>query len=312
MLRNFRRRLYTISMIVSIGIIVFNEEKNIVYLLDSLLKQKLKKVKIGEIIVVSSGSVDQTNDIVKKFSEKHKNIRLVTQKKRQGKASAVNLFLKSAQNHFVIIMSGDLVLKPDTVEQLVTPLHHSTVGIVGSHPVPVNDPNTFMGYAAHFMWDLHHLISLKKPKMGEMIAFRKIFQKIPVLSAVDEANIEPLIRGQGYKAVYAPQAIVFNKGPETVSEFITRRRHIAYGHHCVKKEYSYEVSTSSSLNIIFMLLKNIKLSWRFFLWTPAVMALELYGRILGYMDYKLKLKQHTIWQITPSTKQVIPIGKQND
>lgn len=36
---------------------------------------------------------------------------------------------------------------------------------------------------------------------------------------MDEANIEPLIRGQGYKALYAPQAIVNNKGPETVKQF---------------------------------------------------------------------------------------------
>jgi len=299
-------------MIVSIGIIVFNEEKNIAHLLESLFKQSLKKIKIGEVIVVSSGSVDKTNFIVNLYAKRNPKIRLITQKKRTGKASAVNLFLKQAKNHFVVIMAGDLILKNNTIEKLVSPLADSSVGIVGSHPVPVNNRNTFMGFAAHLMWDLHHYISLSKPKMGEMIAFRKIFQKIPVLSAVDEANIEPLIRGQGYKAVYAPQAIVYNKGPETISEFIARRRHIAFGHHCVKKEYSYEVSTSNSLNIFLMLLKNIKPSFRFFLWTPSIIFLEGYSRILGYLDYKLKLKSHTIWQITPSTKQILPIGRPSD
>ncbi len=299
-------------MIVSIGIIVFNEEKNITHVLDSLLKQKLKKISIGEVLVVSSGSVDNTNNLVSTYVKKYPHIKLITQKRRQGKASAVNIFLKQARNHFVVIMSGDLLLKNNTIENLVSPLANSSVGIVGSHPVPVNDPKTFMGFTAHLMWDLHHRISLSKPKIGEMIAFRKIFQKIPILSAVDEANIEPLIRGQGYKAVYAPQAIVFNKGPENISEFIARRRHIAYGHHCVKKEYSYEVSTSNSFNIFIMLIKNIKPSFRFFLWTPMIITLEFYSRILGYLDYKLKLKNHTIWQITPSTKQLVPAGSRND
>lgn len=298
-------------MIVSIGIIVFNEEKNIVHLLESLRKQQLKKVKIGEVIVVSSGSVDKTNHLVHSFAKKNKNIRLITQKTRQGKASAVNIFLKEVKNQIVIIMAGDLLLKNNTVETLVAPFTDSTVGIVGSHPVPVNDPNTFMGFAAHLMWNLHHSISSTKPKMGEMIAFRKIFEKIPVLSAVDEANIEPLIRGQGYKAVYAPEAIIYNKGPETIAEFIARRRHIAYGHYCVKKEYSYEVSTLNSLNIFAMLLKTMKPSLRFFLWTPAIIFLECYSRILGYLDYKLKLKSHTIWQVTPSTKQLVSAGRQN-
>lgn len=282
------------------------------HLLEDLTTQSLKTIKIGEIIVVSSGSVDKTNLLVNSYAKKNAKIRLITQKKRQGKASAVNLFLKQARNHFVVVMAGDLLLKNNTIESLVSPFADSTVGIVGSHPVPVNDENTFMGFTAHLMWSLHHQISLSSPKMGEMIAFRKIFQKIPVLSAVDEANIEPLIRGQGYKAVYAPNAIVNNKGPETVSEFIVRRRHIAYGHHCVKKEYSYEVSTSNSFNIIFTLIKNIQPSIRFFIWTPAIIALEAYARILGYVDYKLKRKSHTIWQVTPSTKQIVSIGKLSD
>ena len=222
------------------------------------------------------------------------------------------MFLKEAKSKVVIIMAGDLLLKNSTIEKLVTPLADSTVGIVGSHPVPVNDPKKFMGFAAHLMWDLHHVISTAKPKMGEMIAFRKIFEKIPVLSAVDEANIEPLIRGQGYKAVYAPQAIIYNKGPEKISEFISQRRRIAYGHYCVKKEYSYEVSTLNSLNILMMLLKNMKPSLRFFVWTPAIILLEWYCRFLGYLDYKLKLKSHTIWQVVPSAKQLVSAGRRSD
>ena len=140
--------------------------------------------------------------------------------------------------------------------------------------------------------------------MGEMIAFRKVFKKIPVLSAVDEANIEPLIRGQDYKAVYAPQAIVYNKGPENLREFIARRRHIYFGHIAAKHEYSYEVSTFSGLNIFGLILKHIEFNWRFFLWTPFVILLEVYSRFLGYLDYKFKLKSHTVWEVTPSTKEL--------
>ena len=299
-------------MNISIGIIVFNEEKNIVHLLHSIEKQILKSIKIEEIIVVSSGSVDRTNALVSSYAEKNLTIKLITQAKRQGKASAVNIFLKQAKNEVVVIMGGDLLLKKDTIENLVKPLADPSIGIVGSHPIPVNNSNTLMGYAAHLMWGLHHQISLHKPKMGEMIAFRKVFHKIPVLSAVDEANIEPLIRGQGYIAIYEPKAIVYNKGPETIGEFIARRRHIAYGHYCVKKEYSYEVSTLNSFNIVGLLIKNIKFSWRFLIWTPAIVSLEVYSRFLGFVDYKLKLKNHTIWQVTPSTKQIVTAGRPND
>lgn len=287
---------------ISVGIIAYNEGQNIGHLLDSLLAQSLDKVSIAEIIVVSSGSTDQTNQIVKNYRQKDPRLRLVLENERRGKASAVNKFIALASEDLVVMISADLLLEKEAIEKLVSPLRDPQIGIVGSHPVPVNDPQGLTGFAAHLLWNLHHQISLETPKMGEAIAFRKIFSQIPVLSSVDEAQIEPLIRGQGYQAVYAPQAVVRNKGPETVKEFISRRRHIFSGHLATKYEYSYEVATLNGLRIFWLLLKNFRLSWRFLLWTPLVVALEMISRFLGLLDYKFKLQNQAIWEIASSTK----------
>ncbi len=290
---------------ISIGIMAFNEEKNIANLLSSLQKQRLQSFSIKEVIVISSGSTDKTDLIIASHSKLDKRILPIIQKKRQGKAAAVNLFISKSTSKLIVLMSADILLKENALDSLLKPLKNPEIGIVGSHPIPLNDPHTFFGFAAHLLWKLHHEISKTNPKMGEMIAFRKIFKKIPVLSAVDEANIEPLIRGQDFRAAYAPQAIIYNKGPESLGEFIARRRHIYFGHLATKHEYSYEVSTFSGLNIFILILKNIEPSWRFFLWTPLVIVLESYSRFLGFMDYTFKLKNHTVWEVTPSTKKLI-------
>jgi hypothetical protein len=47
------------------------------------------------------------------------------------------------------------------------------------------------------------------------------------------------------------------------------------------------------------------LAGRFFFWTPFVILLEMYGRFLGFLDYRFKLKNHTIWDVTPSTKELL-------
>ena len=293
------------SLSVSIGVMAHNEGKNIGRLLDTLFHQILTNVTISEVIIVSSGSTDKTNQIVREYQHKNNRIKLIDQKMRKGKANAVNLFLSKAKEKIVVLLGADLLLERDTLNNLIQPFRNRKVGIVGSHPIPVNSPDTFMGFAARLLWDLHHRISLASPKMGEMIAFRKIFKQIPMLSAVDEANIEPLIRGQGYKAVYAPGAIVYNKGPDTLHEFIARRRHCYAGHLATKYEYSYEVSTLNGYKIFLYIIKNINLSWRFFLFTPLVIILEVYSRLLGFIDYKMKLKSHTIWEVTPSTKTIV-------
>ena len=102
----------------------------------------------------------------------------------------------------------------------MAPFADPAVGMTTGRPVPVNDPGTFMGFAAHLLWELHHQINLRSFKAGEMIAFRKIFERIPYHTSVDEASIEPVVRGQEYEVRYVPKAVVYNKGPLTVGDFL--------------------------------------------------------------------------------------------
>jgi poly-beta-1,6-N-acetyl-D-glucosamine synthase len=292
------------KLYVTVGIAAYNEEQNIARLLQSIIDQKLKSIIISEIIVVSSGSSDSTNNIVKTFSARYPLIKLIKETNRRGKASAVNLILQKAKEDIIILSSADIILNDTTVEYLIKSLRKPEIGIVGSRPIPLNDPHTFFGFAAHLLWDLHHAISLRTPKMGECIAFRKVFKQIPVRSSVDETNIESLIHGQGFTAFYEPKAIVYNMGAQNIQEFLARRRHIYAGHLATLHQYKYKVSTINSMNICYLLLKNFKLSWRAVIWTPIIILLEIYGRWLGYLDYTFKRKSHTIWYVTKSTKKL--------
>ncbi|HFC12706.1 MAG TPA: glycosyltransferase [Anaerolineae bacterium] len=288
---------------VTIGITAYNEAANIGALLDRILTQALDRVVIERILVVSSGSTDATNAIVTEYTQRDPRIELLIEATRAGKASALNWIIHSAETPHIIICSADL--QPDThaVERLVAPLALPDVGMTGCRPVPVNDPNTFMGFAVHMQWNLHHYIALEETKAGEMIAFRRIFERIPVTTAVDEASIEPLIRGQGYSVRYVPDAIVYNKGPETISDFLRQRRRIYAGHLAMTEQLGYSVSTMSGTRILRLLLKHIDRRPKQFVWTWAVVILEAYGRWLGKRDHKNK-HDHAIWEIAGTTKQL--------
>jgi len=106
---------------VSIGVMAYNEEKNIGRFLESLLGQKLKEVCLSEILIVSSGSQDKTNRIVKEFFQKDPRIHLIKQKKRLGKAPAVDLFLRQASESLVVLSSADLILGKDTLGETGEP-----------------------------------------------------------------------------------------------------------------------------------------------------------------------------------------------
>ncbi len=289
----------------SIGITAYNEEANIGKLLQLILDQRLQTVAISEIIVVASGCTDHTEEIVREFARRDSRIRLLVQPQREGKASAMNLFIREARENVLILCSADLQPSLDAVEQLIAPFADPEVAMTGCHPVPVNNPNSFMGFAVHLQWRLHHELNMAGGfKGGEMVGFRRVFARIPYHTAVDEASVEPIVRGQGYKVQYCPQAIVYNKGPETVADFIRQRRRIYAGHLDLANLLGYKVSTMSGGKIVTLLLKNLDWRPKQLLWAVGVVALESYGRYLGRRDYKNK-RNHTVWEIATTTKQLV-------
>lgn len=290
-------------IICSVGIMAYNEEGNIGPLLEAMISQRLKNVSVTEIVVVASGCTDNTEAIVREWMKLDLRIHLLVQEKRSGKAAAINEYLSRAKEKVVVLCSADLLPELDAIERLVVPLADPEVGMTSSRPVPVNDPELFMGFAAHMLWELHHKINLTSFKAGEMIAFRKIFERIPYHTAVDEASIEPVVRGQGYRVEYVPTAVVYNKGPETVTDFLCQRRRIYAGHLAVRDTLGYSVSTMSALRILVLLLRNLDFRPREFSWTWAVVGLEAYGRLLGLCDYK-KRRDHRVWEMATTTKQL--------
>jgi len=291
------------SIACSMGIMAHNEEANIGRALDAMVSQRTASVTVTEILVVASGCTDHTESIVQDWSRRDPRIRLIVQPRREGKAAAINQFLPEARERIVVLCSADLQPEADAIEELVGPFADPAVGMTAARPVPVNDPQTFMGFTAHLLWDLHHQINLRSFKAGEMVAFRKIFERIPYHTAVDEASVEPVIRGQGYEVRYAPKAVIYNKGPLTVDDFLRQRRRIYAGHLAVRNLLGYSVSTMNGGKILWLLLRNLDWRPRRFFWTWGAAALEVYGRLLGRHDYK-KRRDHCVWEIAQTTKDL--------
>jgi len=281
----------------------YNEEGNIGRLLEALLSQKMRHGIMKEIIVVASGCTDRTEDITREYGQKDSRIKLLIQKNREGKASAINYYLSQAKGDIIVLESGDTIPDTETIDRLIAPFEDPSVGMTGAHPVPVNDRDCFIGFVVHMMWGLHHKIALETPKLGELVASRNIVREIPHDSAVDEASIEAIIREAGLELRYCPAAIVQNKGPETIKDFLKQRRRIAAGHTHLAKEKGYVVSTTDPIRILKLLIQEHSWKPKETLWTIGGIGLEVIGRILGYYDYYIRKKNPYIWDIASTTKK---------
>ncbi|MBI1862737.1 glycosyltransferase [Candidatus Microgenomates bacterium] len=286
---------------VSICVPAYNEGKNITKILEALVTQKTKRIRINSIVVVSSGSTDETDTEVKKYCKKWKRCILIREPTRLGKASAINAFLKNTNDEIVVIESADTIPRADTIEKLCLPfLKDPKIGMTGGAPIPVNDPNTFLGYIIHTWWWFHRHI----PRFGEIIAYRNVLTNISPKTAVDEAFIQAKLIQLGYKIVHVDEAVVRNKGPETVADLIRQRRRIFNGHARLHEEENVKINnmTMSSLRLLFVDYKvnNIKE----LVWFCGGIGIEGLARLLGHYDSHWRKINPYIWDIAKSTKSL--------
>jgi biofilm PGA synthesis N-glycosyltransferase PgaC len=289
---------------VSLGIMAHNEEANIGRLLEALLAQELATVVISEIIVVASGCTDRTHEIVTAFAARDPRIRLLVQPVREGKTSAINLFLSHAREEIVIVQSGDTLVRPDTIEHLIKPFADPTVGMTGAQKVPVNASDQFIGYLSHLRLQLEHQLCLEVPRLGELIAFRKLIEAIPQDVAMDEAFMEAFIIRRGLRVLYAPNAVVYNMGPTTVADFIRQRRRNYAGHLHLKHKYGYKVASLNSRIVARLAAREVYRLLRMIVFIFWAGGLELIARVLGSYDYYIKGRRHVIWEMAWTTKRL--------
>src|SRR5437868_12078180 len=123
----------------SVGVMAYNEEANIAHALDSILRQEMAGKQIREVIVVASGCQDRTADIVADIASREPRVRLIEQERREGKASAINLFIGEAKCPVLVMVGADLMVEDGAFDFLLRHFEDPAVGMVGGHPIPVND-----------------------------------------------------------------------------------------------------------------------------------------------------------------------------
>ena len=124
---------------VSIGVPVFNGEKTLARMLDSLLCQTFPDF---EIIISDNASTDKTADIAKDYAGMDQRIRYMRQAENIGPERNFKYVLDEARGRFFIWSASDDIRSPDFLQE--------NVNFLEQHPdyVASTSPNRFEGQGA--------------------------------------------------------------------------------------------------------------------------------------------------------------------
>lgn len=105
-------------MRLSIIIPAYNEEKTITTTLRDIDKHLSKQGYDYEIVVVNDGSKDRTSEVINKLKPEMKNLRLIDNKKNQGKAGVTRQGLMESKGDYRLFMDADNATTVNHVDKM--------------------------------------------------------------------------------------------------------------------------------------------------------------------------------------------------
>jgi cellulose synthase/poly-beta-1,6-N-acetylglucosamine synthase-like glycosyltransferase len=224
---------------VSLLIAAFNEQEGIAEKIENSLALDYPKDKL-EIIIVSDGSTDKTDEIVKGFSDR--GVRLFRVEGRVGKTEARNQAVLAMKNEIIVFSDATATYEKDAILKLVQNFADQSVGMVSGNLKYFDKGNGSMGLATKIYWSYEKVIKKAQSKLftltgavGCINAFRRELYHVLPPSIIEDFTEPLMIVAQGYRIVYEEEAISYERTTQKPSQEFNMRVRVIRGGMTFKK-----------------------------------------------------------------------------
>jgi biofilm PGA synthesis N-glycosyltransferase PgaC len=207
---------------VSVIMAVRNGERWLQQKLESVLALNYPADKL-EIIVVSDGSTDRTEEIARSLGGR--GVRLMTVP-AGGKPAALNAAVPQAQGSLLLLTDVRQLLHPDCLKYLVACMADPSVGVVSGN-LKIRRGTTLEEESTGLYWRYENSIRHNLSRVDSMLGAtgpiyllrRRLYVPIPPDSLLDDMFLPLSVHLNGYRLVLEDRAIAVDEPTALASEF---------------------------------------------------------------------------------------------
>lgn len=298
---------------VTIAIPVYNEEKNIANILQSIFSQTHSSYILKEILIQSDASTDNTNKIIKNLQKKHSIITLNDHKQRRGKVYWTESSYRENTSDILVTLDADIgLVGKNFLDTLIKPLLlDSAAQLAVAHQIPLR-PKNMIGkviYSTFLLWDY---IRLSVPDQQTVhnyydaaSAFRGSFAKTLHMpkDATDERLYVYLKAKEHNGFRYNKEAKIVYRAMTSLHEYIKlAERPFGTPQPVLNKLFGRDVSSEYTIAKKYKMIGIIKSFLHHPVYTPLAI---IFGYIFSKITAYKKIRTSIIWEIANSTKMPI-------
>jgi cellulose synthase/poly-beta-1,6-N-acetylglucosamine synthase-like glycosyltransferase len=197
---------------VTILIAAYNEAECIAETIKNKLALDYPRDKL-EIIVVSDGSTDGTDEVVRRYEPS--SVRLIRQEPRAGKTSALNQAAGRAAGEILVFSDANSSYAPDALRHLVENFNDMEVGYVTGKMIYTNPDGSPIGDGCTTYMRYENLLRSVETRIGSVVgvdggidAVRKSLYRPMNPDQLPDFVLPLRVVEQGRRVAYEPQAIL--------------------------------------------------------------------------------------------------------
>jgi len=165
----------------------------------------------NEIIVISDGSDDGTDEIVRGYAGR--GVKLIRQEPRAGKTSALNLAISSARGEIIVFSDANSLYERDAIRKLIANSKDPGIGYVTGKMIYVNPDGSVTGDGCSAYMRYENRLRSLETAVGSVVgvdggidAVRKALYRPMRADQLPDFVLPLDVVAQGYRVVYEPGA----------------------------------------------------------------------------------------------------------